>query len=139
MDDLYQIGCIGLCKAVQTDKAGHSAAFSTYASRLIRNEIYDALEYSTRHSREQATAPEDLPHVRVDDELEQHMLCGALLDQLDRAEATATGTVAKGIRAIRLLAQGYTNREIGEEFQAPANHVTAWVAKARKHLAAMAT
>ena len=48
-------------------------------------------------------------------------------------------TVAKGIRAIRLLAQGYTNREIGEEFQAPANHVTAWVAKARKHLAAMAT
>lgn len=67
------------------------------------------------------------------------MLCGALLDQLDRAEATATGTVAKGIRAIRLLAQGYTNREIGEEFQAPANHVTAWVAKARKHLAAMAT
>jgi RNA polymerase sigma factor (sigma-70 family) len=139
VDDLYQIGCIGLCKAVQTDKAGHSAAFSTYASRLIRNEIYDALEYSTRHSREQATAPEDLPHVRVDDELEQHMLCGALLDQLDRAEATATGTVAKGIRAIRLLAQGYTNREIGEEFQAPANHVTAWVAKARKHLAAMAT
>lgn len=27
-EDLYQIGCIGLCKAVQTDKAGHSAAFS---------------------------------------------------------------------------------------------------------------
>ena len=138
-EDLYQIGCIGLCKAVYSDKAGHSAAFSTYACRLIRNEIYDALEYSTRHSREQATAPEDLPHVRLDDELEQHMLCGELFDQLDRAEATATGTVAKGIQAIRLLAQGYTNREIGERFQAPANHVTAWVAKARKYLAAMAT
>lgn len=138
-EDLFQIGCIGLCKAVYSDTAGHSAAFSTYACRLIRNEIYDALEYSTRHSREQATAPEDLPHVRLDDELEQHMLCGELFDQLDRAEATATGTVAKGIQAIRLLAQGYTNREIGERFQAPANHVTAWVAKARKYLAAMAT
>lgn len=136
-EDLYQIGCIGLCKAVQTDKAGHSAAFSTYASRLIRNEIYDALEYSTRHSREQATDPDDLPHIRLEDEFEQHMLCGALFDQLDRAEATATGTVAKGIQAIRLLAQGYTNREIGEQFHAPANHVTAWVAKARKYLAAM--
>ena len=105
-EDLYQIGCIGLCKA-------------------------------TRHSREQATDPDDLPHVRLDDELEQYMLCGVLFDQLDRAEATAAGTTAKGIRAIRLLAQGYTNREIGEQFHAPANHVTAWVAKARKYLAAM--
>lgn len=101
------------------------------------NEIYDALEYSTRHSREQATDPDDLPHIRLEDEFEQHMLCGALFDQLDRAEATATGTVGKGIQAIRLLAQGYTNREIGERFHAPANHVTAWVAKARKYLAAM--
>lgn len=140
MEDLYQIGCVGLCKAVQTDKAGHSAAFSTYASRLIRNELYDALEYSTRHgNREQITNPAELPHTQLADEFEQHILCGALLDQLDQAEATATGTVAKGIRAIRLLAQGYTNREIGERFGAPANHVTAWVAKARKYLAAMAT
>jgi len=139
-EDLYQIGCIGLCKAVKTDKIGHSAAFSTYASRLIRNEIYDALEYSTRHGWEQATDPEELPNVWLEDEFEQRILCGALLDQLDQAEATATGTVAKGIQAIRLLAQGYTNREIGEQFgDAPANHVTAWVAKARKYLAAMAT
>ena len=28
-DDLYQIGCIGLCKAAMTDKGG---TFSTYAS-----------------------------------------------------------------------------------------------------------
>ena len=140
MEDLYQIGCVGLCKAVQTDKAGHSAAFSTYASRLIRNEIYDALEYSTRHgNREQITNPAELPHTQLADEFEQHILCGALLDQLDQAEATATGTVAQGIRALRLLAHGSPPREIGERFGAPANHVTAWVAKARKYLAAMAT
>ena len=90
-------------------------------------------------NREQITNPAELPHTQLADEFEQHILCGALLDQLDQAEATATGTVAKGIRAIRLLAQGYTNREIGERFGAPANHVTAWVAKARKYLAAMAT
>lgn len=78
MEDLYQIGCVGLCKAVQTDKAGHSAAFSTYASRLIRNEIYDALEYSTRHgNREQITNPAELPHTQLADEFEQHILCGA--------------------------------------------------------------
>ena len=44
-DDIFQIGCIGLCKAAATDKGG---TFSTYAYRLIWNEICDALIYSTR-------------------------------------------------------------------------------------------
>lgn len=135
-EDLFQIGCIGLCKAVQTDRGECGTAFSTYACRLIRNEIYDALEYATRRGREQATASEDMPAIRMDDELEQHMLCGELLDRLDRAEATARGVAAKGIQAIRLLASGYTNREIGERYGVSANHVTAWVSKARKHIAA---
>ena len=47
-DDLFQIGCLGLCKAAQTDKPGHTVAFSTYAYRLIRNEIYTELERATR-------------------------------------------------------------------------------------------
>lgn len=33
-DDLFQIGCIGLCKSAATDKGG---CFSTYAYRLIWN------------------------------------------------------------------------------------------------------
>ena len=44
-DDLFQIGCIGLCKAAATDKGG---CFSTYAYRLIWNEILDELARSTR-------------------------------------------------------------------------------------------
>ena len=34
-DDLFQIGCVGLCKAADTYKAG-KASFSTYAYMLIR-------------------------------------------------------------------------------------------------------
>ena len=33
-DDLFQIGCLGLCKAAQTDKPGHTVAFSTYSSAM---------------------------------------------------------------------------------------------------------
>lgn len=33
-DDIFQIGCIGLCKAAATDKGG---TFSTYAYRLIKD------------------------------------------------------------------------------------------------------
>lgn len=135
-DDLFQIGCIGLCKAAQTDRPGYKGAFSTYAYLLIRNEIYTQLEYATRRGRELATDPAELPIISLDggDVLEHRESCRHLLNLLECAERTASGVVTKGIQAIRLLADGYTSREIGEHFGVPANHVTAWVAKARKYL-----
>lgn len=134
-DDLYQIGCIGLCKAVQTDRPGHRCAFSTYAYRLIRNEIYNHLEYATRRGREQPTDPGELPAIVLEDDcVEQMESSSALMALLDRAEAGATGVTAKGFQAIRMLAEGYSSREIGERFHVPAKHVTAWVSKARKVL-----
>lgn len=138
-NDLFQIGCIGLCKAAQTDRPGYAVAFSTYAYRLIRNEIYTQLEYATRRGREVATDPDEMPCVVLDDETpEQREACLSLLHLLDQAEAGATGVTAKGLQAIRLLIEGYSNREIGERFGVPANHVTAWVTRARKYLKSIA-
>lgn len=135
-DDLEQIGYMGLCKAVLSDKPGRGA-FSTYAYIIIRNELYSALEYSTRRGAELATDPAELPCRESGGSLEQQMACGELLSRLEKTEASASGVTAKGFQAIRLLAQGYTSREIGERFGVQANHVTAWVAKARKLLAAI--
>ena len=45
-DDLFQIGCIGLCKAAAQYQPGR-AVFSTYAYITIRNHIYNALAYAT--------------------------------------------------------------------------------------------
>ncbi len=136
-DDLFQIGCIGLCKAAQTDRPGHKSAFSTYAYRLIRNEIYTQLEYATRRGRELATDPEGLPCAILDVDLGEQDACEELMRLLDRAEMTAAGTTAKGLQAIRMRIDGFSCREIGEHFGSPANHVTAWIAKARKHLSAL--
>ena len=134
-DDLFQIGCLGLCKAAQTDKPGHTVAFSTYAYRLIRNEIYTELERATRRGREVATDPAELPCTVLDDNVsEQREACTVLLERLERAEVAATGVTAKGFQAIRMLMAGYTNREIGKRFGVPANYVTAWVSRARKVL-----
>lgn len=44
-DDLFQTGCMGLIKAAMSDKGG---TFSTYAYRLIWNEICDELIRNTR-------------------------------------------------------------------------------------------
>ncbi|MDR1321470.1 MAG: sigma-70 family RNA polymerase sigma factor [Gracilibacteraceae bacterium] len=134
-DDLFQIGCVGLCKAASAYKPG-KAKFSTYAYILIRNEIFDALEYATlRRNREQAAGPGALPGSETWDmpggDLE------ALNLALDAALAGASGVTAKGIKAIRLLAEGYTHREIGERLDGiSANNVSAWVARARKLLRA---
>ena len=58
-DDLYQIGCIGLCKAAYSDKGG---CFSTYAYRLIWNEICTALIYANRRAaKECELLPEVVP------------------------------------------------------------------------------
>jgi DNA-directed RNA polymerase specialized sigma subunit len=51
-DDLFQIGCIGLCKAAAAHMPD-KGRFSTYAYMLIHNEIFSALEYATlRKNRE---------------------------------------------------------------------------------------
>ena len=47
-DDLFQIGCIGLCKAAYSDCGG---TFSTYAYRLIWNELCDALRYGVKNPK----------------------------------------------------------------------------------------
>ena len=52
-DDIFQIGCIGLCKAAATDRGG---CFSTYAYRLIWNEICSALIYASRRSTTECAA-----------------------------------------------------------------------------------
>jgi len=131
-DDLFQIGCVGLCKAADTYKPG-KACFSTYAYRLIRNEIFDALEYATlRRSHEELVPPDEIPGYD-----EQNFADEAqdLKRILDHVQAQADGVTAKGIMAIRLLSDGYTHRDIGERMGgASANNVSAWVARARKYL-----
>lgn len=131
-DDLFQIGCIGLCKAAATDKGG--CCFSTYAYRLIWHEICDALIRATRQSARLVQMEDMFPEAesRYDDPTAASDLKAAIA----AAEAGACRTVRKGIRCLYLMDAGYSCREIGEELGVPANVVTAWISKARKHLKA---
>lgn len=130
-EDLFQIGCIGLCKAAATDKGGN---FSTYAYRLIWNQICDALIYSTRRQANETTydvTPYTTEPCNTDIEL------GIAIEQaLEKAIQDAPPSTAKGIEAIRLMSEGYTCREIGNRMGATDKLVTAWISKARKFLKA---
>ena len=133
-DDLFQIGCVGLCKAADSYQP-EKASIQTYSYILIRNEIYDALKHATviranesadpaaQTSGSRAEGPPDAMFYDIE-------------TALDAAQAGASGVYKKGITAIRMLANGYTHREIGERYGATANNVSAWVARARKYLRA---
>lgn len=131
-EDLFQIGCIGLCKAAATDKGG---CFSTYAYRLIWNEICTALISATRKAS--GEQPMELPILEIQGTNGEFTSTLELEDLLERGERTATGVAKKGIQALRLRLKGYSTREIGACLGAPDNYVTAWEAKARSYLRAM--
>jgi len=130
-DDLFQIGCIGLCKAAATDKGG---IFSTYAYRLIWNEICDALIKLTRtNSREQVQEPTELIRAGLEsvwDRVEEI----DWRDLLQMAESRSDGTVRQGIRALKLTMDGYSSKEVGKILQAQPGTVRMWMTKARRFL-----
>lgn len=131
-DDFFQIGCIGLCKAAATDKGG---TFSTYAYRLIWNEICDALISATRRQTKEI-ACDELPYIPAEQEIseEQVNIRTDLEQVLKQAKSEAPPSTVKGIEAMKLMAEGYTSREIGEQMGASDKLVCAWVSKARKFL-----
>lgn len=129
-EDLFQIGCIGLCKAVVSDRGG---CFSTYAYRLIWNEICDALVSSTRNGKRE-TVVDILPETGNFYDHEDKELQIVLQKILKEAQGLVPASTKKGIRAMLLMEKGYTSREIGERFGVKANLVCAWVSKARKYL-----
>ncbi len=128
-EDLYQIGCIGLMKAVETDKGGK---FSTYAYRLIWNQICDALIYSSRRQAHEAGCELEPYMLEVPAENYEYM---GLYEALERAKKDAPESTAKGIEALIMFADGYSCKEIGSVMGGASDKlVSAWISKARKFL-----
>ena len=151
-EDLFQIGCIGLCKAAYSDKfkyayhrenaySEENTHFSTYAYRLILNEILNGLAYATVRRAEISMDPEELSglgiadHLNMDDEIADQEYHEALIAAMNKSALHASGTTAKGIQALVYSSQGYSSSEIASMMGAKScHHVTAWMSKARKFL-----
>lgn len=130
-DDLFQIGCIGLIKAATTDGGG---CFSTYAYRLIWNEICNALVKSTKLEKHEIVfEPEELSYLARQDI--QEMMEGITLKQLvAQLEENAPKGARRGIRCLMLAEDGYSTREIGRILGADAGKIRMWMTRARRYL-----
>ena len=130
-NDLFQTGCIGLIKAVATDKGG---CLSTYAYRLIWNEIRDELVRNTRLvlNEQSADTTEILSQTseQAPDPLEKLDLRDILL----QAKKQARGGTARGIECLELTVLGYSSQEIGTIIGAEPGAVRMWMTRARKYL-----
>ena len=130
-EDLFQVGCIGLCKAAATDKGG---TFSTYAYRLIWHEICDVLVKANKQRNAEVFDEYERDIPELDDGKRRAEINFDVVRELVSAKAEAPPHVVKGIDAMLLMAKGYTCREIGERMGAGDNLVSAYVSKARKFL-----
>lgn len=130
-EDLFQVGCIGLCKAAATDKGG---TFSTYAYRLIWHEICDVLVKANKQRNSEVfdEYERDIPDTDTGERRAE--INFDVVRALVSAKVEAPPHVVKGIDAMLLMAKGYTCREIGEKMGASDNLVSAYVSKARKFL-----
>ena len=130
-DDLFQIGCIGLCKAAATDKGG---CFSTYAYRLIWNEILDELARSTRLvQKEQGSEAIDAV-VDIGSRDVNPLYTSELRQLLQQAKKNSSEAAARGITCLELTIQGYNSKEIAKLLCAEAATVRMWMTRARRYL-----
>ena len=130
-DDIFQIGCIGLCKAAATDKGG---CFSTYAYRLIWNEICDELARSTRLIQKEKGFETIDAVVDAGADSRDLLQAAELHHTLQQAKANASDAAAKGITCIELTVQGYNSKELATLFKAESSTVRMWMSRARKYL-----
>lgn len=131
-EDLRQIGYIGLCKAAYTDRGG---CFSTYAYRLIWQEICDALiKANNQYKNDQYLASIYKEKFSRTDAQIDMITPLEFVDALNVAEQRAGAHLKKGIQALRYASEGYSSREIGIKMNASAGSVRVWITRAKKFL-----
>jgi len=130
-NDLFQTGCVGLIKAVATDKGG---TLSTYAYRLIWNEIRDELVRNTRLVLNEQSADTIEILAKSSEQIMNPLETLDLRDIFRQAKKQARGGTARGIECLELTVQGYSSQEIGNIVGADSSTVRMWMTRARKYL-----
>lgn len=130
-DDIFQIGCVGLIKAVDTFDLNNGAAFSSYAVQCIRNEIGMELR-----KRKRWEAPLSLEMVLVEDEDDQLRL-GDVLEARDEHDELVIGDYELLLNSrerlvLRYLLAGKTQRWIAKTLGTSHQNVNRIVKKMRE-------
>lgn len=141
-DDLYQEGCIFLCKAAHKYQSEKGASFATFATKVITNGLRTYCRIMCNKQKNlskliintEATDEFQFWQFGTDDEWEQIISQHDTMYLLDSLKNQYKGTVRLGIEALEWKVKGYTGSDIAKMYGVKPNLVGAWISKAVKKL-----
>lgn len=137
-DDLFQEGCIWLCKAAATFREDKGAKFETYAEKVVVNGLrtYYRLTYNKQKRILSLSDCKDYElseqtfSYPLDDKLIEH----DILSFLHSLKSEYSGVARLGIEAIGWKVKGLTGAEIARMYNVKPNVVGAWISRAVQKL-----
>lgn len=137
-DDLFQEGCIWLCKAAATFREDKGVKFETYAEKVVSNGLrtYCRLTYS---KQKRILSLSDCEEVEFDEPIVLKSYDNDLIEQdilrfLQNLKSEYTGVARLGIEAIEWKVKGFTCTEIANMYDVKPNMVGAWISRAVQKL-----
>lgn len=142
-DDLYQEGCIWLCKAAVSFDETRNIKFSTYAERIVINGLRTYCRLmcgKQKHhivipiQKEQDEEVFSLDQIPAEDTLEQLFEEQDIYILLQSMKQQYSGTIRLGIEAIEWKVKGLSGAEIAKMYGVKPNLVGAWISRAASRL-----
>ena len=142
-DDLYQEGCIWLCKAAHSFDESREVKFATYAEKVITNGLrtycrlmcgkqkHHILMPAQSDEEDDGFSAEQLPAEDMLDSLFEEQDIYTLLQN---CKQQYTGTAKLGIEAIEWKVKGFSGAEIAKMYGVKPNLVGAWISRASARL-----
>lgn len=137
-DDLFQEGCIWLCKAAVTFQKEKDVKFETYAERVVSNGLrsYCRLTYNKQKRICSLSDYEEygLDRLPSPDSLDDDLIQRDIFDILHKLKANYSGVARLGIEAIEWKIKGLSGAEIAKMYGVKPNAVGAWISRAVQKL-----
>jgi len=133
-EDLMQQGNFALCKAAA--KYDKSTKFSTFAVTVIRNELKSYCAKSCKKIKTESIDTLDFidSEKKKSQAIDDVIMNKENIQMLRKIRKKYSGSTLKGLKAIELRMLGFAGKDIAKFYGVKPNHVSAWIAMAKKSL-----
>lgn len=142
-DDLYQEGCIWLCKAALSYNEARDVKFATYAETVVANGLRTYCRLMCGKQKHHVSLPAQseadnigytAEQIPAEDYLSSLMEEQDIFQLLHSCKQQYTGTARLGIEAIEWKVKGLSGAEIAKMYGVKPNLVGAWISRAAQRL-----
>lgn len=134
-DDLFQEGCLWLCKAAATYQENRGATFITYANKVVINGLKTYCRVvGSKRKKQYLYTLYDCEQSPTENEADKLVTDRDMLRFLNQIKQQYAGTVRLGIEALEWKLRDYSGTEIAKMYGVTPNLVGAWISRAAQKL-----